>query len=290
MSENLRSDLMKLDVEEIGNTETWKRADTISDFVRDLDFSCERYPDGINLNGEKISDDRIRQYIWHHVQSEWFLWKKKKEMPTVESSKIKSCITAYISNPDLKCQEAVWIMLDSYVYQNLREYRTSIFLGDFTGQTDWVYCGNPNETLRTSWESIREELKHVSLVFSLRYLLLPIIAGILFYYHIFTLAKVVAGIFIIYLSWRILSFPWRFMERRSTKKINKEHEKILSKIEVVYSILSSQAINLDELTTAIHDARENQFALQGGELSALIAKAKEQFGPNLIPSKFIYSE
>ena len=203
------------------------------------------------------------QLIWFHMNEQGFQAKEKE--PTVIHDFLLEATSDYLANPWMQHDYIDWILLDSLIYAELTNYRKSHLMGITYGAAEWQHYwhgGDPTKYALT-------EYLFPKAIFILRYIIPLVISFSLFHFGLDKPASIIGVIFVLYLFYRLLSWPKRRSKRKIKESGKDESDKILWRMEKAYTLCRFPIVSLGALKQIVYEGEE-EGCIFNGAVYALI--------------------
>jgi hypothetical protein len=191
-----------------------------SDIIDDIAYA-------LKSNWNDAPDDRIWFYPTDLCLSErpeeW------TDASPISSSMLDAATARYLKEPWMQLNRIDWYILNGFIYDELARLSDGIKTGLAVGDTNWAYIfsgGSRGKTL--IWQ-----ISFALIKFIFRWLLLPAVAAIGYYFGYTMFAKWVMIIFGVYIAVYILMFPGRYIQGRKKRK---QYSDLLEEFKKMFQI------------------------------------------------------
>jgi hypothetical protein len=205
--------------------------------------------------------------LWFHQDLVHLATKKVDNKDIPMFTDLDQVVRTYLKTPWLRNSQLDYIFIDAYIWCEIVAFREDIFRfrGDLTPRWAWTFSGDDPFRIPL----IQLGFNFLKLLF--RYAI-PIGILIIFWKNAsYPLSKVLlwgTGIYGLYLAYRLIMTPMRFIRWRQSKKEESKRLEMLEEMGKVYPALTLP-ISVENLRNAVYRARDNGIVFRPGLFSLL---------------------
>ncbi len=193
------------------------------------------------------------QLIWFHMSTEVIQGEDMENLPGIDYQSLSETASSYLSNSWMQHDYIDWILLDSLIYAEIKDFREQHLMGATYGDLNWSYAFHEGDSNKQMWT----EFLLPKVIFSLRYIIPATTIAILFYFNLEKTTVIVGAIYALYLLLRLVCWPKRNSQKREITLRKNKSEKIYEWMGRVYVCCSTPIISPGVIRKMLYDGAED---------------------------------
>lgn len=183
----------------------------------------------------------------------------------VDPNSLDAATAQYLKEPWLQLNQIDWLILNGFIYDALARLSDAIKSGLAVGRTNWAYAFSGGKYGKT----ILWQIGFAVTKFIFRWLLMPGLAAMAYYFGYVQIATWTLVAFGVYITIHLLFFPKRFMKRRKLKKQVADLEDKLKRLIQIFACSNVNTLNPTTLRAQIADFEKDLVLLKPAVYSIL---------------------
>ena len=220
------------------------------EILRELRWALSYHVKETDGSGENSENDRgvlWQQPSHHDINTQPESW---THVTPVSKSALSRTVAEYLKNDWLQHNLIDWAVINASLFTEIADLGEGIKSGQLFGKMNWAYilAGNVLE------KRILVEAGFSIARFVLRWVLPPLTIGAFVYFDYETPAKVVGGLWGVYLLYRLLTIPARWRASKARERGARAYEESLEGLMVAWLFTNSEVINPTRLKDLLKEA------------------------------------